>query len=98
MAQVKFVSRSKYKGVRYPAHTPFEVADEDVNELVKSGAIVTVPPAPSVETLDVKNEVKKLDEMTVPELKAYAKEHDVDISGKDKKAEILEAIEAAVQE
>ena len=44
MAEVKFVNAVKYKGVRYPAHTPFQVADEDVDSLVNSGAIVLVPP------------------------------------------------------
>lgn len=46
MAEVKFVNTAKYKGVRYPAHTPFQVADEDIDSLVKSGAIVLVPPQP----------------------------------------------------
>ena len=38
---------------------------------------------------------KSLDEMTVDELKAYAKEHSIDITGKTAKADILAAIKAA---
>lgn len=87
MAEVKFVNTAKYKGVRYPAHTPFQVADEDVSSLVKSGAIVLRAP-----------KVKSLEEMTVNELKEYAAEKEIDISGIDRKADILAAIKAAEKE
>lgn len=46
MAKVKFSSSVKYKGERIWAHTPFEVADEDVPALVLEGAIIIEPPAP----------------------------------------------------
>lgn len=86
MAQVKFVNTAKYAGVRYPAHTPFEVDDNDVESLVAQGAIVTVPP---------EKKGKAVDDMNVNELKAYAKEHEIDISGAEKKADIIAAIKAA---
>ena len=93
MAEVKFVNAAKYKGVRYPAHTPFQVADEDVDSLVNSGAIVLVPPqVKEAESEGEENEGKNLDEMTVNELKAYAAEKDIDISKAEKKADILAAI------
>ena len=93
MAEVKFVNAAKYKGVRYPAHTPFQVADEDVDSLVNSGAIVLVPPqVKEGESEGEENEGKNLDEMTVNELKAYAAEKDIDISKAEKKADILAAI------
>lgn len=93
MAEVKFVNAVKYKGVRYPAHTPFQVADEDVDSLVNSGAIVLVPPqVKEAESEGEENEGKNLDEMTVNELKAYAAEKDIDISKAEKKADILAAI------
>ena len=93
MAEVKFVNAVKYKGVRYPAHTPFQVADEDVDSLVNSGAIVLVPPqVKEGESEGEENEGKNLDEMTVNELKAYAAEKDIDISKAEKKADILAAI------
>ena len=93
MAEVKFVNAAKYKGVRYPAHTPFQVADEDVDSLVNSGAIVLVPPqVKEAEGEGEENEGKNLDEMTVNELKAYAAEKDIDISKAEKKADILAAI------
>ena len=94
MAEVKFVNAAKYKGVRYPAHTPFQVADEDVDSLVKSGAIVLV--APQTKAAEGEgDEDKSLDEMTVNELKAYAAEKEIDISKVEKKADILAAIKAA---
>ena len=93
MAEVKFVNAVKYKSVRYPAHTPFQVADEDVDSLVNSGAIVLVPPqVKEAESGGEENEGKNLDEMTVNELKAYAAEKDIDISKAEKKADILAAI------
>lgn len=93
MAEVKFVNAVKYKSVRYPAHTPFQVADEDVDSLVNSGAIVLVPPqVKEAESEGEENEGKNLDEMTVNELKAYAAEKDIDISKAEKKADILAAI------
>ena len=97
MAEVKFVNAAKYKSVRYPAHTPFQVADEDVDSLVKSGAIVLV--APQAKTAEGEGDEKKsLDEMTVNELKAYAAEKDIDISKVEKKADILAAIQEAESE
>ena len=100
MAEVKFVNAVKYKGVRFPAHTPFQVADEDVDSLVKSGAIVLVPPQPkgAAESEGEENEDKNLEEMTVNELKAYAAEKEIDISRVEKKADILAAIKAAESE
>ena len=96
MAEVKFVNTVKYKGVRFPAHTPFQVADEDIDSLVKSGAIVLVPPqVKEAEGEGKENEGKNLDEMTVNELKAYAAEKDIDISKVEKKADILAAIKEA---
>ena len=94
MAEVKFFNTVKYKGVRFPAHTPFQVADEDIDSLVKSGAIVLVAPqAKAAESKGDKD--KSLDEMTVNELKAYAAEKEIDISKVEKKADILAAIKAA---
>ena len=96
MAEVKFVNAVKYKSVRYPAHTPFQVADEDVDSLVNSGAIVLVPPqVKEAEGESEENEGKNLDEMTVNELKAYAAEKDIDISKVEKKADIVAAIKEA---
>lgn len=92
MAQVKFVNIAKYKGVRYPAHTPFEVDDNDVETLVKAGAIVIIP-AESVEGGEAPT--KTIDGMKVDELKAYAEEHNIDISGATKRTEIIAAIKAA---
>lgn len=92
MAQVKFVTVVKYKGERFPAHTPFEVEDKDVESLVKDGAIVTVPPKATNDNSD-----KPLDQMKVDELKAYAAEHDIDISGVEKKADILAVIKTATE-
>lgn len=92
MAQVKFVNVAKYKNVRYPAHTPFEVDDQDVPALIKQGAIVTI--APEEKKGDNGSE-KSVDDMNVEELKAYAKAHNIDIKGIERKADIVAAIKAA---
>ncbi|WP_025678409.1 SAP domain-containing protein [Paenibacillus massiliensis] len=40
---------------------------------------------------------KPIEDMTVPQLKAYAKLHDIDITGKTAKPEILAAIQAVTE-
>lgn len=89
MAQVKFVNKVKYHGAWYAAHTPFQVDDKDVNGLVAKGAIVIVAPEAA------EGSGKSIDAMKVDELKAYAEEHNIDIEGIDRKADILAAIKAA---
>lgn len=96
MAEVKFVNTIKYKGVRYPAHTPFQVADEDVDSLVDSGAIVLV--APQTKAAEVESDNINLDKMTVNELKDYAAEKEINISRIERKADILAAIKAVESE
>lgn len=86
MAQVKFANKVKYNGAWYPAHATFEVEDKDVAALVSKGAIVVVPP---------EDNGKSIDNMKLDELKAYAEEHNIDISGAEKKADVLAAIKAA---
>ena len=83
MAQVKFVTAVKYNGVRYAAHTPFDVKDADVDALVRDGAIVIVAP------------VKSIDEMKVDDLKAYAEANNIDISKAQRRGDIIAAIKAA---
>lgn len=94
MAQVKFTNVAKYKGKFYPAHTPFEVADQDVESLVSRGAIVTVAPEAG-QSGDDSNQSVNLDSMKVDQLKAYAEEHNIDISKVERKADIIAAIKAA---
>lgn len=104
MAMVKFVHSVRYNREYYPAHTPFEVNDSDIALLQKQGAIVlsTLPkesisepksvvvPVPSEEdTTDVREELLT---MTIDELTRYAKEHDIDLQGKTRKAEIYNII------
>jgi len=52
MAKVKFVTEVKYNGVKYPAHTVFVAADEDLASLKQSGAIV-IEDATIVESIAV---------------------------------------------
>ena len=92
MAQVKFANKVKYNGAWYPAHATFEVEDKDVDALVIKGAIVVVPPE-AAESSD--GGEKSIDNMKLDELKAYAEEHNIDISGAERKADILAAIKAA---
>lgn len=98
MAKVKFVNTVKYRGVRYPAHTPFTVDDADIDALVSKGAIVIESPAPAEDPNETNpsNDAKKdFDHMKIDELKAYAAENNIDINGLEKKAEILNAIKAS---
>ena len=106
MAKIKFVNTVKYKGEYHPAHSPFEVDDNDVEALIQKGAIVIVPPneesveleqtAEPEQTEELAEEYEEpVDKMTVPELKAYAKKHGIDISGVERKADILATIKAA---
>lgn len=88
MAQVKFANKVKYNGAWYAAHAVFEVEDKDVSTLVTKGAIVVVPP-------EDKGEGKSIDNMKLDELKAYAEENNIDISGVERKADVLAAIKAA---
>lgn len=60
------------------------LADED------QAAAETTEPEDTVET-------DPLDEMTLAELKEYAKAHDIDLDGATKKAAVLAAIKAAEQ-
>lgn len=110
MTTVKFDKSVKYKGVRYNAHEVFVVDYEDLDDLKKAGATVlsVAPPAPSQEKQEkeqVQEEAKvedvaKLKEAlvgyTVPELIEFAKERDIDLQGKTKKADIFNHIVASL--
>lgn len=72
----------RYNGVTYKREESFEMEDKHVIE-----TLVRV-------TGDVKKVPKAVDEMTVPELKKYAKEKEIDLGEAKKQEEILEAIQA----
>lgn len=95
MAEVKFVNAVKYRGMRYPAHTPFTVANEDIEMLVALGAIVTVAPVINPEPVGADDD---LTYMTVEDLRKFAAAHDIDISKVGKKADIIETIRSALSE
>ena len=52
---------------------------------------------PAVEQVEPKQE-EPLDEMTLAELKDYAKEHDINLGGATKKTDVLEVIKKAVEQ
>lgn len=110
MASVKFDHRVKYAKVWHPAHTVFEVDDRDVPELKKLGCQVLSYGEASAQfkaptedkaadsadeqgesTADIK---EKLLEYTVNELIAFAKEHNIDLQDKTRKADIFNIIVA----
>jgi len=99
MAKVKFVRSVKYDEVRYPAHTPFEVRDEELEALKEAGALVIEGPAvtptkvaaPTKPALDV----QALTKMTTAELKRFALENNINISASDAKADVFNAIMTA---
>lgn len=106
MYKVKFPVTVKYKRIKHPAHTVFEVDDADIQDLVKAGAIIIEKPAPVV-TLPVdssEDDTEKDNDtqetvtpnMTVAELTAFAESRGIDIGGKTKKAEIFNTIVEAL--
>lgn len=50
------------------------------------------------ELLETPTEQKEIEEMTVPELKEYAAEHNVDLTGITKKEDMQEAIQSYLEE
>lgn len=76
----------RYNGKTYNKGEEFEMEAKHLNEtLVKNIGEVDETP-------------KTIDEMTIAELKSYAKEKDIDLGEAKKQKEILEAIQAAEQE
>ena len=122
MATVKFDHRVKYAKVWHPAHTVFDVEDEDVPELKKLGCQVlsyneataqpSTPPAyDPAENADDANESavdngqdedtvadikEELLTYTAAQLQAFAKENDIDLQGKTRKADIYNLIVACL--
>lgn len=109
MTTVKFNKSVKYKGVRYPAHTIFNVEDSDVPELVKIGATVMSNTAePKAQEPVVADDANKAGEETsvkdtailkeellkysVAELTKFAKERNISLNGKTRKADIYNII------
>ena len=109
MTTVKFDRAVKYEGVRYPAHTIFNVKDNDVPELVKIGATVMSHTADEEvqEPVVADNEDKageetsvedtaelkeKLLTYSVAELTKFAKERNINLNGKTRKADIYNII------
>lgn len=92
MCEVKFVNEAKYRGVTYPAHTPFQVDDKDIEALIKEGAIVTIPPksAGVAESCG-----KSIDAMKIDELREYAEKNNINLGKADRKSDILAAIKAS---
>lgn len=97
MTTVKFDHSVKYKGVRHPAHEVFVVDDADMEELKKAGAHVlstTVsPPAPS----DINALREELLGYKLEQLIQFADEHDIDLQGKTRKADIYNLIVASFE-
>lgn len=106
MYKVKFPVTVKYKRIKHPAHTVFEVEDADIQNLVKAGAIIIEKPAPVVTppVTSAEDDTEKdnntqetvTPNMTVAELTAFAESKGIDIGGKTKKAEIFNTIVEAL--
>lgn len=81
MAEVKFAVSAAYKGVRYPARTPFFVDDRDFEAIIADGGIAIIPPTsePPVNSVD-----EEIPEEVDTEL---AKEVDTELAKELKKLE-----------
>lgn len=101
MAKVKFTKQVRYKSVKYPAHTVFQVEDTDVDALKAEGAIVIVPARVIVnkDTRQViKPETVSLDTMKVAELIEYAKENNIPLGIAQRKDDIIAIISEALKQ
>lgn len=72
----------RYDGATFKAGESFEMEAEHVNE-----SLVKV-------TGEAEKTPKTISEMTIPELKEYAAEHEIDLGEAKKRDEILEVIQA----
>lgn len=112
MITVKFDRSVKYNGIRYAAHEVFKAEDKDKEELVKAGAtILSADPAPSSapnkddedkdqESQDEEDSAsfkEKLLEYSLSDLIQFAKDNDIDLQGKTRKADIYNIIVASIQ-
>ena len=101
MATVKFDHRVKYAKVWHPAHTVFDVEDKDVPELKKLGCQVLsyneAPAQPSTPpAYDPAENADDAYESAVDNGQAFAKENDIDLQGKTRKADIYNLIVASL--
>lgn len=55
MAKVKFPNKVNYNGVRYDAHTIFEIDDADLKEMQEKGCFVIAAPKVSRAAQPAKN-------------------------------------------
>ena len=102
--RLKLVKALSYSGIiSATRENPVVIVEDETaaNEAVATGYFELikdkeddVPPIlPDDETSDFDFEISS---MSISELKNFAKEHDIDISGKTKKADILEVISVAL--
>ena len=118
MTTVKFDKTVKYRGVRYPAHVAFDVADKDVEQLREAGATVLAvnPEVPElapvsdgvielmkIATSEVHESDENIEKMkealleyTLVELTQFAKDHNIDLHGKTRKADVYNMIVASL--
>lgn len=59
MAKVKFPNKVNYNGVRYDAHTIFEIEDADLKEMQEKGCFVVEEPKVSRATKTAKAQPAK---------------------------------------
>jgi len=101
MAKVKFVHTVKYKGKRIPAHTPFEVPDNEVETLKADGAIVIEMSKPQeVETkrkVEVDITPEELSKFSIKDLRSFATKHNIYVPSTGSKADIFNTIVKALK-
>lgn len=71
------------------------IIQEDQLNVLKDSKVIT---SNIEELLETPTEQKEIEEMTVPELKEYAAEYNVDLTGITKKEDIQEAIQSYLEE
>lgn len=91
----------RHNGARYLANQKFEISQEDYNKIQKFVEVVKEePPADDTNKGQDPNSPKgrkKIEDMTVPELKSFAEEMEIDLGDATKKDDIIQRIQKAME-
>ncbi|MFB6473345.1 SAP domain-containing protein [Paenibacillus glucanolyticus] len=95
----------RHNGTRYLAQQQFEISQEDHKKIQKFVEVVkeeppATPPADNTNKGQDPNSPqgpKKIEDMTVPELKDFAEEMEIDLGDATKKDDIIQRIQKAME-
>lgn len=82
----------RHNGTRYLANQKFEISQEDYKKIQKFVDVVEED-----SPVDPPQGPKKIEDMTVPELKDFAEEMEIDLGDATKKDDIIQCIQKAME-